>query len=191
MLRVRSGWTGTAQGLPYLSTLYFAGETAAEAQFAATAVRTFWAACQGLITNTLSVAVQPEVAVIDAATGDTTDVHAVATAGVTGTNVQDPLPWATQGLVRLTTGAFVGGRRVTGHLYIPGAGESSNTFGRADLAYTSPIATAMGTLIADANSILCVWSRPKTSPVAVPGSVHNVLSATVSTNWSILRSRRD
>lgn len=190
MYRVRTAWSGTAPGLPYLSTMYFNDALGATAQDAADAVRAFWLALQGLITNTLTATVEPDVAVVDSITGDVTDVLATSTLPVIGTNVADPIPWSSQGLIIWTTGTFINGRRVKGHTYIPGAGETSNTTGRPNSDYRPFLDSAAEALISDADSELVIWHRPKVGPPATPGSVAPVTSASVGTEWAVLRSRR-
>ena len=184
MLRVRTAWSGSAQSLPYVTTMYFGGITQAEADAAAAGVRAFWDAIKGRVSSTLIATVEPEVPLVNITTGDVTDVFATVTTPVTGTDVGSALPWATQGLLRLSTATFVGGRRVKGHVFIPGTTENSNAGGVPEAVYGTTINPAAATLAAIAfPNEWVVYSRRHLLTA-------NVATATTATQWGTLSSRR-
>jgi len=184
IFRVRAGWTGTTPGLPYLSTLYFGSSLYTE-QDAVDGVRAFFDAAKGLYTTHLTVTVENEVALIDDVDGSLVGVTTVDPPGsVTGENSGDPIPVASQGLVRFGTSTVAGGRVLKGHLYLPGATEDLNTSGAPTSSYVSVLAGFASDLVDDVGSELRCWSRTH-------GVSGLVTGATVAPYWAVLRSRRD
>lgn len=194
MLHVRSIGTGVA-GSPYYTNLYFTGEIASAAA-ALTKVRTFMAALAPNIGSGMTINVQSEVKEIDPFFGNTLailngpDQAPIATSG--GTTVTPP---ATQGLIRLATGGVVRNRRVIGRIFVPRVAVGAvATGGSVSAGYQTSVTNAISALIADqAGPRLAVWSRPmELGPIGpVNGSLHAVTSASVWSEFSVLRSRRD
>lgn len=186
-------------GAPYYSNLYFfLVTTQPEAQAAADAVRAFWLAQAPSIGVGLLMTVEPEVALIDEATGNLTGVFTTVTAAVGGGAAGDRLPPADQGLGRLLTGGFVDGRRVRGRIFMPAMVEANSTLGAPIAAYTASLSASLATLMNDPATGLTVWARPRPAdPLHVPplplrpGSQHAVTGVGASTQWAVLRSRRD
>jgi len=185
-MRVRTGFTGGMVGAG-LNTAYFftATANATSAQAAVDRMRDFWTAMNSSMNVNLSWNVQGIVQVFDAATGDTTSEISVTPRTGAGTVSGDPLPFANQGLLRLTSVTFVGGRRVQGHWNIPGPSEGANTAGGVPLASYITVLQNAGTAAATgADPALAVWSRK-----------HGILAIVASTvavgKWAVLRSRRD
>lgn len=111
-------------------------------------------------------------------------------AAVTGSGAGDPLPFQTQGLVRLLTSTVLNGRRVQGRLFIPGPLEGGNTTGGGPTAayQTAYDAGGDGMLAAGATtSSLQVWHRPVNG---AGGANASVTSTSPSPTWAVLRSRR-
>ena len=179
--RVRTEFTGV-QGVPYLSTMYF-GFLAGTAQQAATAAGNFWSTVDGSLSTNLDWEVAPDVAHIDETTGEIVTLTNVTGASGTGATAADMLPPANQALVRWRTGVYIGGREVRGRTFIPGVPESMSTDGLPTSAFQTAIGTAAGTLLADANSELLVWSRTH-------GVVHACIGGDVWNQFAVLRSRR-
>jgi len=180
--RVRTGITGS-QGGQLLSTQYFnviGGLTAANA---VADLRTFWDSIKAQVANDLTFQIEAEVAEVDIATGEVTGIVPVTSSPVTGTETNDPEAWATQGLVRLRTGTYVGGREVRGRIFIPGPTWNQSSGGQPTSAYRTAIDSAMATLLGSSVSELMVYSRKHRDVVPV-------LSGTTWNQWAVLRSRR-
>lgn len=182
--RVRSITTGVA-GSPFYTNLYFTSNPGSDdpSDWVA-AVAAFWDDLDLYISDTLSVVVEGEISVIDVATGQQTNAYSVAPATHDFSDSGDPLPTATQGLIRWQTSGFANGRRIRGHTFIPGMTETRNTGGIPDPAALAAMQAAADVLIADAPTELVVYSP--THHVYEP-----VDTANPWTKWAVLRSRRD
>lgn len=196
--RVRTVFTGVA-GSPYYSNLYWDGaEDITGAQAAVDLVDEFWSLLASVMNIGLIGQIEAEVPIIEDTTGQIVGVNTTTGGVVDPTNAGEPLPWATQGLIRLATEGFVDGRRVRGRINIPGLGEGSSDAGVPNAAIIASMQAA-GEILADSSSpVLCIWCRPRaanaeaTPPVAArAGSSHNVSTVSVWNQWAQLRSRRD
>lgn len=186
MLRVRVQWTGV-EGAPFLSTFYFAGDSALDAQEAADAVRAFLVAIGTTRRSDLTGQVESEVVRVNPGTGVADAVFPVTSASfIGGGNSTSALPLTTQALLRLRTGTYVGGREIRGRIFLPGYTEEDSTSGKPTATLISTINTnALGTLFSqEPGNELVVWSRTK-------GQESNVTTATAWTQFASLRSRRD
>lgn len=182
MLRVRTAFTGLT-GAPYLNTLYFSGNSQAAADAAAAAAAAFWTTVDNQITSAVSWNVEDEVAEI-APNGQLTGVFVVNGGSGQGAEAQEPLPFASQVLVRWSTSSFLGGRQIRGRTFVPGMTELANTSGSVSSTVQSNIQGAINTLLADPDSTLVVWSRVNLAEVPVDqGSVWG--------QFAVLTSRRD
>lgn len=183
MYRVTTTFTGPLVNGGGINRLYFdeAGGTAAQAHAAVTA---FWQAVDELMHVDLAFSVEGEVELVDE-TGAITGVENTDTVSGAGANTGDPLPPATQGLVRWRSGLYVGGRELRGRTFIPGISElMSGTNGRPSSGALTVMNVAAGNLIANGTSELRVFSRTKSaSATVVAGQAWN--------QWAQLRSRRD
>lgn len=182
MYRIRTGMTGS-QGGQLLSTQFFnviGGLTAADA---VADLHTFWTTVAGQIANDLTLQIEQEVAEVDIATGEVTGIVPVSSASISGGDTRNALSWATQGLLRLRTGTYVGGREVRGRVFIPAPTDGNNSNGQPATGYQTAINAALATLLGSSTSELMVYSRKHRD--AVP-----VLSGTVWNQWAVLRSRR-
>lgn len=184
ILRVRTTWSGY-QGVPYLSTHYFARTDGDSAAFAADAVAALWVGAKDVISSSLSWNVEPEVAVLDSTTGTLTGVDNVA-GGRSGTGDAsgEILPFSTQGLLRLSTADVVSGRILRGHTFIPGGTEAHNNLGVPTPGYRTVINAAFTDMFESPSTALIVWSRTH-------GAIGPVLSGSCWDQWAVLRSRRD
>lgn len=183
MYRVRTVFTGVA-GTPWYSNLYFAEEGGTAAQ-ARNAVETIWLNLMAITRDDVVYNIETDVSVIDEVTGDTIRVDnggAVKTGA--GSSTEDPLPPMTQALVRLRTGAYVGGREVRGRVFVPGLTEVASDLGVPTVAARNELQTRFSNVIALPDSIWVVWAKSR--------GVYAVVNATsVWNQWSVLRSRRD
>lgn len=187
MLRVRTVFTGPP-GTPWLSTMYFQGNTQADADNAVVDVTAFWNAVDAGITSSASWSTEPDVADLDIATGDLVQSFSTTPGVGSGASAGDMLPTASQALVRWVTPGVVAGRRVRGRTFVPGVTEAFAAAGRPIAAYLTTLNTAAAALIASGTSNFSIWSRP------VPGRVGTAHSATSGSGWSdfaVMRSRRD
>lgn len=116
MIRLRLNWTGASSGF---SILHFAG-TLSGAQDAADAAALWWDEINDRFPTTQAMRVDPEVAEINEATGQTTGTTSVTTAAIAGTTGTTQVPQASMVLMRWRTGQFVGGREIRGRTFIPG-----------------------------------------------------------------------
>lgn len=183
VFRVRTDITGGSGGAE-LGTLFFQDNGVLTAQNAATAAYTFWNSIKAYIHPSVSLQVEPLVTSVDVVTNQPVGGTSTTTSAVVGTGSTDPLPWATQGVLQLQTGVYIGGRELRGRLFLPGPGEGDNTLGVPVAGYKTAINTAAATLIADPNSELVIYSRTK-------HTFNRVNSGVVWNKWGYLSSRRD
>lgn len=182
MYRVRTGITGGPGG-PFLSTMFFdviGGLTAANANAAAGA---FWTAIKAVSSSALTFTTESEVATVDIATGQVTGLLPVTPISVVGVDPADPLPFATQALIRWHTGVFTAGREIRGRTFVPGATEQYNVSGVPRADYKAALDAAATTLIGAVGAELMTYSRKNHD--AAP-----VISGSTWSEWAVLRSRR-
>jgi hypothetical protein len=200
----------TIMGGPYvqgggIQQFYFdlAGGTAAQA---CTAAKTFWSAFAASVGSATTFATNAAVEVIQDTDGAIVGVSTTTAGTTTGTGGTEVLPMATQGLVQWRTGVYSDGREIRGRTNIPAMLEAGSSAGVPTSATQTAIAAAGAALIADANSSLVVYRRPRLArpqvgnpgdPWYLPaqtardGEFAAVSTATASTKWAILRGRRD
>lgn len=179
--RVRTAWSGPTGAL--LSTLWFENSAGLTAQAAADAVHALWDGCKAMISNTFTAVTDAEVATFDVSSGQITAVTSVTNTPVTGTESAEYLPFQTQGLIRLPTGIFLAGRRLQGHVYVPGPTENRNDAGTPSVAYQAALTAAGAAMVSWVSSTPVVYSRTHTA--AVP-----ITTPQASPHWAVLRSRR-
>lgn len=186
MLRVTTTWTGVP-GAPYYTALYFEGTDEASAAGVHAAVAELWAYFAGRIRNDLLPTVQPEVDVVDPATGLVTATFIQTAVPVPMSGVDTRQPLVIQGLVRLRTGLYLGGREVRGKVFIPGSMDPDDNQGVPAATYIQRLNEGFSALIADTAALaapLLVWSPTK-------GATGVVTAPSAWNQWAILRSRRD
>lgn len=183
MYRVRTVFIGVP-GTPWYSNLFFDDQDAGGLEGAHEAVVDFWANLSGVISSEVSWTVEGEVAAISPGTGEIENVFNVAPASRSGSATGQPLPWMSQGLVRWETGAYMGGRRLRGRTFIPGATEDDSVNGLPTNDYVTDLLTAANYLLNTSPATPVVYSRKNLiqSPV---------VSAGAASYWALLRSRRD
>lgn len=185
MLRVTTELTGSPGG-PYFSTTYYGGTGLAMAQPAADSSRDFWFQLQNFLDSRMSLVPIAEVEEVDPATGLITAVYNVSTTGFTFAGAGEALPTVVQGLLRLRTGVYVGGREVRGRKFIPGILESSTTAGRPSVALLNAINGAWDASVPEAAAAGEHVVYSETHHVD-----HVVTSRSTWTEFAVLRSRRD
>lgn len=186
MLRVTTEWTGI-QGAPYYTATHFGGLTATEAGAAHALMAQIWTAGATFIRNDLTWTVLPEVSLVDEATGDTTATFLETAVSDEGGLPGDDQPTIIQGLIRLRTGVYVGGREIRGRVFLPGQGDTYDDDGVPSASIISGWQGIWNTAISDgqnAGAPLQVYSPTN-------GQAADVTAASMWNQWAILRSRRD
>lgn len=183
MFRVSTQLSGTVVTGGGLSQMYFSQSvgTAADAH---AAVAAFWYAISPLVTSALTMTILPEVELVDTASGQVEGIETTDQVTYLGGPTADPLPLASQGLVRWRTGIYTGGREIRGRTFLPGMLETNSTNGKPAGALISAVNAAAGSLYGDPDAQLVVYSRTH-------GVQADVTSASMWTEWAQLRSRRD
>jgi hypothetical protein len=177
-------WSGIG-GSPYYSQFHFEHQAGA-ATASAVAVKNFLQALASNLAAGMTAQVQDEQNVIDTSTGKIVSVeagtHQSSTAFI-GTG--DPLPFATQVLLRLSTAQFNDGRRLRGRMFIPGNLEAVCQAGAlAPASFTTYNTPAQALLTASSSSgKWAVWSKRHLGWASVD-------SVTVWDQFAILRKRR-
>lgn len=182
-------WTGLG-GSPYFTSWFSdnPGDVVSAQDFV-DGVEGFVSSIANKVNSNLTWVGDANVTIFNPADGLPTGVTGVTPPTVMGTESNEVLPLASQGLLHLRTGAYRDGREVRGRLFLPGAGETSNNFdGTPSATYHSVIDAAAAVLVADASAGWCVWSRPKDSGI---GLMFPILQANLWAQWAVLRSRRD
>lgn len=196
--RVRTVFTGVA-GAPYYNNLYFGSvDNLTDAQAAVDLVDQAWTSLVSIMAGALIGNIEAEVPMIEDTTGAIQSVFATSGGVIDPVSAAEPLPWASQGLIRCATDDFSDGRRVRGRIFVPGLTEAAQDAG-VPSATTIASLTAMGQILTTAaNPIYVIWRRPRVAdpdadpPItARPGSSHNVGACVGWNQWAVLRSRRD
>lgn len=187
----------TVGGVQCLHTTYWDDVAvvggAALATEALARVRAFWNSIAGNIVAGSTIAFDTAVVQLNQLTGQPmASFVGAAPAAVIFTNGGDPLPFATQALVRYDTGVYVRGRRLRGRSFIPGYTETDQTSGVGPAAaFITGLNTALGLLgtVVVSNINQVVWSRPNP---AFPGSgqAEPVTGRAASSTWAVQKGRR-
>lgn len=182
MYRITTLFSGPLVTGGGIQQFYFdqGGGTAAQAH---AAVRTFWTSIALGSHTSLTITVTPEVELVDNATGQVEGIETAETYTTTGQTAGDPLPLASQGLLRWRTGVYNAGREIRGRTFLPGQVEAASTGGVPSSTTLTSWTNAGLALMNNASSELVVWSRK--------GQFATVTSASAWSQWATLRSRRD
>jgi hypothetical protein len=194
---LRSAATLTGTGIPStgFTSLWWApgtvGGSTADATDALARFRTAWDAVAPYMSSSITVDFDPICIAVEATTGVLTGAFAgTDPTSVPGEAAGQPLPYQTQGLVRLATSSVIGGRRLRGRLFIPGPVEADNeATGLPSTTYTGALTTGFATLF-DAGatgSEPVIWHRPT---AGAGGNSALVTGISAAPTWSVLRSRR-
>lgn len=184
LMELRTVWVGVA-GSPYYTTLRaFHGNDLTPEAFSDA-----WDACLTAravdFPSFISATIESELRLIDSVTGDLTGTEVTTGNTFAGSSSGDPLPRASQALIRWSTPAIVAGRRLRGRTFLPCIIESFNTVnGKPDASLLSAWATNLSTFISACQGELCIWSPTH-------GSVANVTGGVLWDEWAVMRSRRD
>jgi hypothetical protein len=182
--RVELIWAGLA-GAPFYTQLFF-GHEPGQANPTATAVKTLLDNLNTALATGLTCEIVPEQTVIDTVSGKPVSLEAATPKTInTFSATGDPLPWTSQGIVRLPTSIYNDGRRLRGHFNIPGMMESQSANGVLAAPTKTQFDGFLATFLASTNTTgkLAVWSRRHQMWASAE-------SAVMWTQFGVLRSRR-
>jgi hypothetical protein len=182
-MRAEVTWTGL-QGAPYFTALNFiaTGQTGADA--VGVAVSDFLGSIDNSLSSSLSYSLSSEVTQYNDTTGEPVAVFAIDPFTGTCGDATEVLPPVDQGLARLLTGSYVGGRQIRGRIFIPGLTQASNDGGRLISTWRTAISDAIALMVDQPDASLAVWSPTH-------GTTTAVQAVSVWENFASLRSRRD
>jgi hypothetical protein len=183
--RVRTVLTGVA-GSPWYSNLYCAGSTS-DASLEIDAIGEFWDAVSAVMHTSVTWRVEGIVANVNDATGSIVSTSSNSDYTGAGLDTGDLLPIATQGLLQMRTGIYVGGREIRGRLFVPGAVEDSSTAGKPGTVFRDTVQAAFDDKLSTSgqlNGELVIYSPTY-------GTSEQVTNASVWSDWAVLRSRRN
>lgn len=183
MIRARVMWGGPVVTGGGISTLYSTNDVG-DAQDFIDGIEQFLNGIADRLNNNLTMQCENTVDEVDIATGDIISQTAVSAALIIGTDATEALPIATQGLVQARTGVFLGGREIRGRIFVPAFTETASSGGTPSSACKTDVNTQAGNFAADAAANWCVYSRTHHAAAGVT-------SATMWSQWAVLRSRRD
>lgn len=153
-----------------------------------TALNAFWNGTKGFLSNQYNWSVRQEGREINDGDGSLAGAWSVAAPlSGTGTDTSQPVPEASQVLVRWATGIVVDGRFLKGRTYVPGVATGYSASGQV-LASVRTNFTASGNNLATAAVGFAIWHRP--SPGGTDGQSAVVTSSSVWNEFAVLRRRR-
>lgn len=174
-------------GAPGYTRLHFEVDDPTEGStsmdFAVNDFHAFWQALDNGMYVGVTVLPRPEALIIDPATGQPTGVVPIDPVTITGASSDNPLPWATQALMRFRTGVYVGGREARGRCFVPGFTEATNDNGNVNNAGQTILAAAADALVGEVGAAQPV--------VLSKGAAVPIASAAGWNRFAVLRSRRD
>lgn len=178
-------WT-TVNGGGKSSILYWIEATPVEQQRAA--LGAWLASLEGGLHNTTSYNVRPEGRELDTTTGTLVGAWTEATdySGTGTLTSGQPVPDATQILIRWSTDHVVNGRFLRGRTYIPGTTTTNVSGGNLAASIVTSYTTDSNTLVNSGNQ-LAIWHRPING---VGGVAWAVDSAQCWSEFAVQRRRR-
>lgn len=178
LARIRTVWSDIPGG-PAYNNLFFPEPDITQGLI--DDVRDLWTDLTTKFPSTCTITVEGDVPIINDATGVLTNVLSGTTRTLTGSGTGEPLPWATQGLVALHTGAYVAGRELQGRVFLPAQSEGQQSTGVPSSSWISDVQTAFNSLLTSQD--LRVYSPTHHTSAPVSGAV-------ARNKWAVLRSRR-
>lgn len=183
LYRVTTEFSGPLTNGGGVSQMHFDADGGTSAA-AAVAVSTFWTAINANMHSSVAWTRLGEIELLDEASLKVVGVESTDAVSSTGQFNTDPLPPATQGLVRWRTGVYIDGREIRGRTFLPGMLESNNTNGAPVASLVTNFTTAAQNLIGASGSTPVVISRANSAFAAM-------VTANAWSKWAQLRSRRD
>lgn len=187
-----TGWTGS----PGLNTWYFLGTpdssvtSSDQAQACVERVHSQFVGFSGFYPSFWRGQVEPQVDMIDAATGRLTNTFVSGTStGLLIGGAAGSGPIAAAVVVNLLTEAIVAGKRITGKTFLSPLSNAGDADGTPSQALRDACGSVIyGLIVAPGAPTLCVWHRPK---LGAGGSAHIVTGVLVKDKYAVLTSRRD
>lgn len=192
IFRVKARWQGFS-GAPGYTILHFGDGTeqdGATPDSAVVATRAFFQSLSGLLAPGVSISIENAVEELETGSGQMQTIH--TTASVTPVTASGAGTYAAPvgAVVNWITNEVRNGRRVRGKTFlVPMSSSIYQADGTLATAHMATIQQAAEALIADANSLLCVYARPETG--TTNGRLAPVTGARVPDMAAVLRSRRD
>lgn len=191
MQRTRVLWTGFP-GAPGYTNLFsrVASIGTHDPTIAMGDVATLFSALASRIPNSVTLAIEPEVAYIEDSDGEAQGFDSVGTPPTitqpTGSGIYSAPTGAS---IEWTTGAVKNGRRVTGRTYlVPLVGSAFEADGTLAAAARTQLQSAASVYAITGDATNVVWSRPVNG---AGGSSYPVSGANVADKAAVLRTRRD
>jgi hypothetical protein len=186
-----TGWNGA----PGVNTLYIRFEAIPfieDVQGVADLIRTSYESLKDYYAQGVQIQVEPEVQVIDSATGTLVSGEAIVPGAAITAAATASLSRATMMLARLNTDKVIEGRRLRGRIYLgPVANSAMSSDGSISAAARTAISTAFNGLVgAVGEGRLVVWHRPS-GEGASDGDYGEVQTVSAKPLPAVLRSRRD
>lgn len=170
------------EGLPGTNTL-FGDEGDIAVSEMRSQINTFYSAwASSYMTNQVTITIPNSGDIIDSGDGSLIGVWTDGSPiTVVGGSSGVWLPPATQALVQFKTSLVVAGRKLRGHIFLPGCLSLVMTNGKPNASLVSAMSAAAQTCFADG---FCVFSPTH-------NTWSSITSATVWNEFAVLRSRRD
>lgn len=201
--KIVTTWQGTSGG-PGITQNYVVATgqtliTAAQAQSAVNAMRTFWDATKAYMPDEILLTVQPTIDMYDHGNGTLTNTVTAASAPttVTGTSIT-AYSMAAGAKMNLQTASINNGRRVRGTIFIvPMASAGMSATGTIAGSTRTALNTAGASLMASLGTAglqLLVWGRPlkdAAGTITRQGTQNIVTAIDTAEKTAILKGRRD
>lgn len=190
---IRTAWTGP-QGLSMLTVMYFEAPSVTVATQRA-ALSVFWQAVRADISSQYTYTIETAGRIIEDSSGELVGSWSEPTPySAPGSAAGQPVPDASQVLLRWGTGQVVNGRFLKGRTFVPGLAVNFTSNGNVTPAVAAGIDTAQLAFVG-AGSGFSVWQRPRPSspehPIYRPGQSRPVTSGTCWRELATQRNRRN
>lgn len=182
--RLRAEFTGVAGTPAYVN--WYVEATTLDAGVYQTNMLDAWDAESGLFSSDVTCTMINPIPIIEVASGAVVDVAVGDGGSTTGSAAGELLPRATQGLLQLHTGVYVGGREIRGRTFIPYPVDGANNGGVPETTYTDGVLDLADQFnnTAHANGAWVIYSRAH-------ARAEYVDRYAAWNQWASLRSRRD
>lgn len=191
LYRFRTLWTGF-QGAPGYTNMFFATDTVTtgEATSLAASIRTFWLGVANLIPSDITLQIQADVQLQDAATSKVNGSLTIAQPAAVTPLGSGAYSAPTGASMTWHTGIFFNGREIKGRTYlVPLIGTAYEADGTLTASAQSSMSDA-GSALITATGIKFVVRSPA-SQAASGGAAAHIASVAVKDTAAVLRSRRD
>lgn len=186
LLEVNTTWTPPS-GISTKSVMYFGpGATPA---FVRLSIQEMWEALVSALSTTTTWSIDTDGRILDSATGTLlgawTDPEVLTGAG---TDAGQPVPDASQVLMRWSTGSVVAGRFLQGRTFVPGLSNSETEGGNLGAGTRTTFVNAQAGFLLALAGQFGVWHRPKNK---AGGVFVSATGGTTAAELAVLRRRRN